>query len=205
MARIEDVLRRHGYSVSEAALAGHLDALLSEQRTDLARIDMSTADVAFLVEYAGVRPASESELSRLDAQSAARAAAEAARTLRRGDVATLLGIDPSRVSHQVTAGRLYSYPGNNGRPVFPDWQFAAAGDRPTDNDSTPAAVTIPHLAAVVAAIPAGSHPMAVRTFMTTPNPDLSVAESALSPRDWLIGGGDPADVEGLAGTLGEQI
>ena len=56
-----------------------------------------------------------------------------------------------------------------------------------------------------AALPSGSHPVAVRTFMTTPSEELSVHGEALSPRDWLVGGGDPKDVAGLAATLGEQV
>jgi len=205
MTLIEDVLWRHGYALTEEAFVEHLDALLSEPRLDVAFIDLSTTDAAFLAEYSGVAPASDADLERLDAHSAARAAAEAARTLNRRSVAGLMGVDPSRVSHQVAAGRLYSYPGSNGRPIFPDWQFTTPASQPQENDVARAVTTIPHLAAVIAAFPAGSHPIAVRTFMTTPSPDLSLQGTALSPRDWLVGGGNPTDVEGLAATLGEQV
>ena len=87
MTLIEDVLWRHGYSLSEAAFADHLDALLSEPRVDVAFIDVSSTDVAFLAEFSGVAPASEADLARLDARSAVRAAGEAARTLTRRNVA----------------------------------------------------------------------------------------------------------------------
>lgn len=33
--------------------------------------------------------------------------------------------------------------------------------------------------------------------MTTPEPDLAVADEPTSPRDWLIGGGDAGAVAGL--------
>jgi len=58
---------------------------------------------------------------------------------------------------------------------------------------------------VITAFPDGAHPVAVRTFMTIPTPDLSVQGTALSPRDWLRGGGDPVQVVALAGTLGDQV
>ena len=180
------------------------DALLSEPNTTGAAIDMSSADASFIVEYAGVQSASSADLAALDARSLGRAAAEAARTLSRGDVARLLDVDPSRVSHQATAGQLFSYPGSSGRPVFPDWQFTATGATPRGSDN-PNVVVVPRLAAVLAALPANSHPVAVRTFMTTPSQDLSVHGEALSPRDWLVGGGSPTDVTALAGALGEQV
>jgi hypothetical protein len=41
--------------------------------------------------------------------------------------------------------------------------------------------------------------------MTTTSPDLSLQGKALSPRDWLVGGGNSTDVEGMAATLGEQV
>ncbi|MET0863701.1 MAG: hypothetical protein ABWZ98_05155 [Nakamurella sp.] len=198
---VEEVLRRHGYAVSEDALAGYLDALLGDPRAGVGT-DMSAADAAYLVEYAGVRTASDEELAVLDERSAGRAAAEAGRTLSRGQVAELLHVDPSRVSHQVTGGRLFSYPGGNGRPVFPDWQFA---DHQTAPGPEAAAAVLPHLDLLIAAIPAGSHPVAVRTFMTTPSSELVVRGRALSPLEWLRGGGGPVEVTDLAVTLGEQV
>ena len=202
MTTVVAVLRRHGYAMSEQTLAAHLDALLSAPQQDNVGIDMSATDAAYLAQYSGVQDASDADLAALDARSAGRAAAEAGRGLSRNDAAALLDVDPSRVSHQITSGRLYSYPGSHGRPVFPDWQFTTRTGAP---DSSAKVVVLPHLGAVIAAIPAGSHPVAVRTFMTTPNKDLAVQGTALSPREWLRGGGDPADVVGLAVTLGEQV
>ena len=189
--------------MSEQTLAAHLDALLSVSDRDTVGIDMSFADAVYLARYSGVHAASDADLAAT--QSAARATAEAGRGLSRNDVAGLLAIDPSRVSHQIAAGRLYSYPGSQGRPVFPDWQFLAVTDEQDASHPAPKASVIPHLAEVIAALPAGSHPIAVRTFITTSSPDLSVHGNALSPRDWLGGGGDPAAVVALAVTLGEQV
>jgi len=205
MTAVEDVLRRHGYSMSEQTLADQLDALLSIPDPESVGIDMSFADSAYLAHYSGVDESSDAHLAAMDARSAARATAEAGRGLTRNEVAALLSIDPSRVSHQIAAGRLYSYPGSQGRPVFPDWQFITVTNNRGISHPAPTTSVLPHLAAVIAAFPAGSHPVAVRTFITTPSPDLSVRGHAQSPREWLGGGGDPAAVVGLAVTLGEQV
>ena len=197
---VEAVLRRHGYAMSEDTLAEHLDALLAEPRDGTVGFDMSAADTAYLAEYSGVRQASEADLALLEAHSLGRAAAEAGRTMTRGQVAELLGVDPSRVSHQVSAGRLFSYHGNGGRPAFPDWQFIG----PTDN-AGPGTGVVPHLRSVIAAIPGGSHPITIRAFMTTPSSELMLRGTAVSPLEWLRGGGAPKDVADLAGTLGEQV
>jgi hypothetical protein len=191
--------------MSEETLATHLDALLSTSHQDSVGIDMSAADAAYLARYSGVHDASGADLAAQDARSAARATAEASRGLSRNDVAALLAVGPSRVSHQIAAGRLYSYPGNQRRPAFPDWQFTAVTGELDAPHPAPKMSVLPHLAAVIAAFPDGSHPVAVRTFMTTSSPDLSVHGTALSPRDWLGGGGDPAAVVALAVTLGEQV
>lgn len=194
---VEEVLRRHGFAVSEDAVAARLDALLSNPRGGT-EIDMSASDVAYLAEYSGVEPASAAELVDLDLRSAGRAIVEAGRSITRQEMAALLDVDPSRVSHQVTAGMLFAYPGGNGRPAFPDWQLITTGP------STKAAV-LPHLSAVLAAVPAGTHPVALRAFMTTAGSDLLLEGVPLSPREWLSSGGDPAEVINLAATLGEQV
>ena len=113
MTTVVAVLRRHGYAMSEQTLAAHLDALLSAPQQDNVGIDMSATDAAYLAQYSGVQDASDADLAALDARSAGRAAAEAGRGLSRNDAAALLDVDPSRVSHQITSGRLYSYPGSH--------------------------------------------------------------------------------------------
>lgn len=59
---------------------------------------------------------------------------------------------------------------------------------------------------VLAAIPPGSHPVTVRSFMTTPTLSLTAANgAAMSPRDWLLSGGHTDLVVELAASLGEQM
>ena len=195
MTAVEDVLRRHGIQMDEATFAEHLDTLLT---TPASGVDLSAADRVFLQEWAGVDAATDGELAALDSRSASRAAAEVARTLSRDEVARLLGVSASRVSHLLAAGRLWSYRAAQ-RPVFPDWQFidpaAATGE----------GRTLPGLPEVLVALPAGSHPLTVRTFMLTSDDELTLADRELSPRDWLLSDGDPGRVAELARTMGEQV
>lgn len=195
MTTIEAVLRRNGIDIPETVIAEQLDALLQsgEPRSG---VDLSAADERFLAAHSGVQEATPEQLRALRARSVAWVAAEAGRTFTRRQVAELLGVDASRVSHQVAQGRLFAYPAGN-RPAFPDWQFRSA------DESGPGG--LPHLAAVIAAFPTGSHPVTVRSFMTTADDDLIVGGRPVSPREWLVSGGDPSTVVDLARTLGEQV
>jgi hypothetical protein len=191
MATISEVLHQYGYAAPEDTVAANLAALLTP-RDAHAAVDLSAADQDYLVRFSGVRTPTPGELSALDARTAARATVEAVAARSRSQVAALLGVDVTRVSHQTTAGDLFSYAGGRGRSVYPDWQFTGRA-------------VLPHLRAVLAAFPAMSHPVPVRAFMTSPDDALTMGDRAVSPREWLVGGGDPDPVIGLAATLGEQV
>lgn len=90
--------------------------------------------------------------------------------------AMLLLVDGSRIRHRVRDRALYGFKIGGGLRL-PTWQF-------THHDA------VPGLRAVLAALPADAHPLEVAGLMTTPDPDLAVADEPMSPRDWLIGGGD---------------
>lgn len=103
-------------------------------------------------------------------------------SLSREEVATLLGIGTSRVTHRQSDGLLFSFPIGRARR-FPSWQFA---------DSQPNCL-LPELRAIIEAIPESMHPGSLAGFMTTPKATLVVEGDAKSPRHWLLGGGN-ADV-----------
>ncbi len=153
---------------------------------------LSAADEIFLHRYAGVREATEDELAELAEHTAALEASELRRALPLPEVAALLGTSSPEVLGMTAAGSLYAHTLAGGLGRWPDWQFA--GGHP-----------LPHLAAVVAALPSGTHPVTLRAFMITPDPALRHDDVAVSPRDWLLGGGDVTAVLELAGTLGEQM
>jgi len=191
MTTVAEVLHGLGYTATEEEVALSLQELLLPAQ-DSAGVDLSAADDAFLQRFSGVQAATPESLAALDARSAARAAAERAGAMSRTEVAALLGVDVTRVSHQSAAGDLYSYKLGRRRPSYPDWQFSGQSG-------------LPHLREVMAALPAGTHPVTVRAFMTTRDSALRHEDVFVSPRDWLLGGGDVTAVLGLAGTLGEQM
>jgi hypothetical protein len=45
------------------------------------------------------------------------------------------------------------------------------------------------------------HPLAVAHWFTSPDPELTLDGVALSPRDWLLSGGDPEVVGAIAAAL----
>lgn len=164
---------------------------------------LSAEDAAFLRRHAGVREATPRELAALERRKAASAARELQHTGSLPKVAGRLDVSEREVAGMMAAGLLYSYTLPGGEPRFPSWQFAYG--RP-----------LPHLAEVVAAIPAGSHPTAVRTVMTTPSPELMVEvldrpvselipEIRVSPADWLGGGGSLEPVMALLAAFAGAI
>lgn len=111
------------------------------------------------------------------AQHHARSAArDLARSLSTRELASLLGKNPSTITR--AAGRsLYAY--HDGRSLrFPTWQLA--GGRP-----------LPGLSAVIPSIRPALAPAAVEARMTTADAEVL---DGLSPAQWLLRGGDPAEV-----------
>lgn len=119
--------------------------------------------------------------------SSSNLAEQARESLSVEQAAKLLMVDGSRVRHRVRDRALYAFKIGGGLRL-PTWQF----DR---QDS------IPGLRTLLAMLPAGLHPLEVAGFMTTPDVDLRVDEQPVSPREWLVGGGDVRVVVELIGDL----
>lgn len=100
----------------------------------------------------------------------------------------ILGIEESSVRHRKDKGLLYSFKTDQALH-YSTWQFV-------DNDD-PKRRTLPGLSAVVKAIPDTMHPASVLGFMTTPQSDLLVDDEAVTPVEWLKGGGDVQEVVDL--------
>jgi hypothetical protein len=191
MASVQEVLREHDLTVGESLLAAELRALLETQRA-AGTHTLTSDEEGLLAEHGGVAAGAKRKLERLDARSAARAVLEAAESLSRAQVAQLLGVDESRVSHRLREGSLYGYPGASARRRYPSWQFRG-------NEA------LPHLAALLSQVPTGTHPVTLRSFMTTRDETLLVDGAAVSPVEWLAAGGAAEPVAELAATLGEQV
>jgi hypothetical protein len=103
-------------------------------------------------------------------------------------VAEQLGRDVSRIRQRTRDRSLWSLAGASGTR-YPRVQFAADGSE------------IPGLGAVLQALPADLHPVAVLRWLTLPKPDLRVDGRPVSPREWLLAGGAADEVVALADDL----
>ncbi|MGI8752540.1 MAG: hypothetical protein ACR2MN_09550 [Acidimicrobiales bacterium] len=183
---VDDVLRSRGWNVAETAKLPE-EALDKNHQSTLAA---SNADSEFLDRYAGVPRATSADRAVLAVEHAIRRLSEVEASLRSEDVAKLLGVSVSRVSHRYKEGSLYGFK-TGGQILFPGWQFHHAE-------------TIPHLAAVVAALDPDAPAVLVRRFMEHPTNSVGIDE-AMSPRDWLLAGGASAPVLEIAPHLGDQV
>jgi hypothetical protein len=109
-----------------------------------------------------------------------------------GQVARLLRVNPSRIRQRLTGHPPSLYGIKDGkRWRVPRFQFAGRK-------------TIPGIDLVVAAMPAGLHPVAVHRWLTSVHPDLHrdpEEEQPISPLDWLRMDGSPEVVVELARDL----
>lgn len=191
MTTLAQVLQDHDIVASESQVVAEFSALLGPK---IARpgTALSVGEQQFLLEHGGVDAASTKQLQELESRSSARTLAEATDALSRTQVAELLDTDVTRVSHRTREGSLYSYAGASRRRRYPAWQFVDGA-------------ALPHLGAIMAALPADVHPVTVRSFFTTADDALILDGAPTSPARWLASGGAPEPVAALASTVGEQV
>ena len=177
------------YEVSEDEFVANLSLEL-RAGPDAAASRLTAAEESVLLERGGIAKRGEDEraVQKAVLRSASSNLAEQTRgSLSVEQAAKLLLVDGSRVRHRVRDRALYAFKiGTSLR--LPTWQFDGHD-------------VIPGLRAVLAALPADLHPLEVAGFMTTPDPDLAIADEARSPRDWLAGGGEVGPVVELATQL----
>ena len=189
MSVVAELLEHYGAGVTEEEVADVLREVL-ETAGRPSSTGMSPVDADFLARHADVGDLDSGEATD-NGVIIERTRAELARVVRAWstrELAERWGVDQSRVRHRCSEGALYAT--RTGRSLtLPAWQFDS-GLRP-----------LPGLAAVLAAIPEGLHPLEVEGWMTTPNGNLVVGDHPLSVRDWLLGGGDTRAVVELARTI----
>ena len=125
------------------------------------------------------------------ARAAAAYAVLLASSLTVHEAAHRLSVDGSRVRQRLVARTLYGIKRSDGWRI-PVFQFD--GDR-----------LLPGLGAIISRLDPALHPLAIFRWFTTPDSDLEVDNTPLSPRDWLRMGNDPAPVAALAGVLGMSL
>ncbi len=107
------------------------------------------------------------------------------------DIATLLHVDESRVRQRLAKRTLYGVK-VDGVWRLPTFQFHA--DR-----------LIPGWERVAPALDPSLNPVTVYQWCTLPDGDLIMAGEPISPRAWLLRGGDPEAVISLAGALATPL
>jgi hypothetical protein len=103
------------------------------------------------------------------------------------ETAQLLAVSESTVRRWRVKRTLYAFP-HARQWRFAAWQFSTA-------------TTIPGIAELARAIPPSMHPAFVRGLMLAPRRQLADGDELQSPREFLIGGGDPARVIGIFAAL----
>lgn len=120
-------------------------------------------------------------------RSAAQYAALLATSLTVNQVATMLGVDASRIRHRLAARTIHGIRLRSGWRI-PLFQFE--GDH-----------LLPGIDLVLPTLPEDLHPLEVIGWFTTPDPDLAIGETEISPREWLRLGRNPNSLVTLAAGL----
>ncbi len=187
-ATVVELMADRGLPVAEKDLVAALDEALLARTSPRHVGALSGPAQQFLDEHGGIpSPVRREAAAAVLTATAGQFIALIETSLTGEQAAELLGIDPSTIRGRVSRGELYAIRvGRKNR--LPRWQFTAHG-------------TLPHLGAVLAALPGDAHPLEVEAFFDLPSPDLRVGEQDTSPRGWLAGGGEPAPVLELAAGL----
>lgn len=124
------------------------------------------------------------------ARTVARYAALLATALTTRETARLLGIGDSRVRQRLKEKTLYAVKaGRENR--LPAFQFEGGNE-------------VPGIGEILRHVDRSLHPVALLNWFTLPNPDLYMDEDeerVVSPREWLLSGGNPEILVPLAEEL----
>jgi hypothetical protein len=114
-------------------------------------------------------------------------AAIVASSLTTREAAARLGVDESRIRQRLANRTLYGVK-SEGQWRVPLFQFEGEKLIPGWN------VVLPRFDPTL-------HPVSLYNWFHLPDPDLEIADESVSPRAWLISGGDPEIVARLASDL----
>jgi hypothetical protein len=184
------LLGEFGVTSSESEFVAALRTALNREAR-AGTVTLTDPEAAVLAAHSGVDAAEAAASSAPKRVAVDRARIEfdlLRRSYTVGDIAAKWGVDTSRIRHRVRNKALYGV--RVGRALrLPEWQF--------DNDLRPLA----GLGPLLDALPDGIHPREVEGFMTTPQDELRLRGRKVSPRDWLLSGGNPDRVVAHAADL----
>src|SRR5215210_4416158 len=139
-----------------------------------------TVEEAMVLKEGGLELSAREEGTDVLAGTAAKYAAMLASALTTREAAGMLGVGESRIRQRLGRRTLYGVKaGRENR--LPAFQFEGGGE-------------VPGIAEVLARMDRSVHPVAVFNWFVLPNADLYLDEDEagpVSPRHWLLSGGDP--------------
>jgi hypothetical protein len=125
------------------------------------------------------------------ARTAARYAAMLATSYTTSEVARMLGKTEGRIRQRVAGKSLYGLPTAGRGHRLPAFQFEGGGE-------------VPNIGKVTRVLPEDLHPVEVLNWFTLPHDDLYLDEEEehpVSPKEWLLSGGNPEVLIPLAEDL----
>ena len=189
---LDAVLDRHNVGIDTTDLVSAVEEMVREgwlTRTDPSKATLSKSAADFLAEHSGVVMMGEVKPHEAARWNTARVVTDTAiltgQALSTTEVADRLKIRPSSVRHRKIDGALYALPTRSGSLKFPRWQF---------QEDDGAWRVMPHLKAVLAALPEDMHPVLVADFFTEPRDWLTLNDEPMSVSAWLFSGGNVGQI-----------
>lgn len=178
------VLDKFADGLAEADFVAALDAGLAD-RPRAGSVALTVSERAFL-DGEGITIDGPKDTSSTVHQAAGDIIDLATDSLSVPDVAEMLGVDAGRIRHRVSDRSLYAF--KVGRQLrLPRWQFTSGTPREA----------LPGLRTVLAAVDDDASPVELARFVSTPQADLDLAGTAVTPRDWLLAGRSAAAVRSI--------
>lgn len=175
-----------GARVDETMIVDALEQLRAQGWLSAARPGLTAAEIDYLEQHGGVSDDRDA-LVRSRVAAAVREDTVERERMTVQQVADLMQISASRVRHRVQEGSLYAYP-SRGRGIgreIPSWQFRGAEP-------------VPHLAAVLNALPERFRASDIRAFALNAEVDDRDNGVTVPLLDWLREGGEPEIARAVA-------
>jgi len=173
---ISEVFESHGIHLDEREAIELIDHALYAVRGERFATTPLSPDEAAIYDTAGFVDAPKA-LDRQAADLASEFVALLASSLSVSDAADRLGVTRPRLQQLISAKAVWAIR-NGTKWVLPAIQF--------DGTSL-----LPGWATVAKAIPTGLHPLEILGYLTTPQPELELADEPSTVVDWLRSGGSP--------------
>lgn len=184
---LDALLTKHHVDLTSDEVLAELDAAFAAV-PGASAAPLSSSEVEFLRRHSGAATVADDWSASDERHSRSRGAVQQLAQTLAGSItikeaAAVLGVDRSRVSRRITGSTLWAFDLRGARRI-PRWQFLGNS-------------LLPGLDVVVPAVPSGTAPTALDSFMHTAQPDFGDR----TPIDYLAAGGDPTLIAGFVADL----